>query len=197
MAGLRAKGKIAHASLGDIIKQEATKKVYALMSQRAENLAQNISHLYKGGLGFNSVTGNLYTSIGVSVVRNDPKNGKYVISQTFFPYQYAGGRPKRKPLKAGETYDLPYYYSGMPVNAKDKNGKPRGFRAPMDGGMYYGPERSSLYRRGVSEATSTSKKKWAAVYLYMNMPYAKSVNDKYNGKVFEILRTLLRRSFGK
>lgn len=188
--GLRATGRLAKSTISDIVKQEASQKVYALMVDRAEALSENIARLERGGhLGFFGVTGNLFSSMGVSVIKNDPKTHRYILSRTFMPYQRGAGEPTRKPLRAGERYLLPYYYSGKENKAP--------FKATMDGGLRTGIERAIQYRQDLRGGKSTGKRHWVSLYVYANMPYAKAINEKRDNKLQETLTGLLKAQFGR
>lgn len=190
MAKLRAYGKIANMALGDVIKQEVGNKVYPRLVQRAENIAQNIAHIERaGGLGFLSVTGNLFASIGVTVLRHDEK-GRYILSRTFSPYKIHGEPVTRIPLRKHERYNLPEYYDSIPV------GDMR-YKAPSEGGMMKGYIRAERYREALASAKTGGHKRWMAVYVYTTMPYTKSVNENHGGALMDTLSKLLKNQFGR
>ena len=192
MAKLRAYGKIASNSLGEVIKQDVGNKIYPRLVQRAENIAETIAHIERaGGLGFFSVTGNLFASIGVTVERHDDK-GKYILSRTFSPYKIHGEPVTRKPLNKYEKYNLAYYYSGSEVSSI---GRP--YKAMSYGGKMKGDVRAAEYRKALSSAKAGGYKQWMAVYVYATMPYTKEVNERHEGALMETLSQLLKNQFGR
>lgn len=190
MGLIAAKGLIAKQALGDVIRQKATEASYPVMASKAEELAQTIAHVERaGGLGFHSVTGNLFASMGVTIFRSDPKNHRNVLSRTFAPISY-GSPITRKPLRKGEYYNLPYYYGGDAV-------KKRPYRATSEGGMLTGSERATKHRKEVRTAYTRTKRNLIGVYVYATMPYTKEVNAKYGNILSEALRILLRSIFSR
>lgn len=190
MAKLRAYGRIAKNTLGEVIKEEVGNKVYPLLVERAENIAQNIAHVDQaGGLGFYSITGNLFASIGVTVLRHDER-GRYILSRTFSPYEIKGKKVMRKPLNKYEVYNRDEYYTGAAVGDNP-------YKALSYGGKMKGDVLAVKYRKSLRFAKPGGHKRWMAVYVYATMPYTAEVNNNHKGDLTDKLSRLLKAQFGR
>ena len=175
-------------ALEDVVKRKCGDKAFAKMNAAAQTTAESIAHA--NFLGFFSVTGNLYASMGVTVVRNDPKNGRYVMSRVYLPYMIQGGKPTRKSLKKGEAYDLPAYYSGHTIKDDEKR-----YVGETAGVRFNGIEYSKDVRNEVRTMGSRSKKEWMAVHAYAAIPYAAYVNaTRDNPHFMDMVKAFLKSS---
>lgn len=166
----------AIGTLGDIVREKAYTKSRKIFMSAMSNSTSYISAVWKYGLGFHHVTGNMFSSLGIAVIGVNPKTKHITITHSA-PFKRASGfHVTRDILDRRETYDLEKYADGTDVASLGK---------PYVGetGGAAGETGSDLRMRYVQEIRNTrymgrSKNRMYSLYAFIAVPYASKVNVK-------------------
>lgn len=166
----------AIGTLGDIVREKAYTKSRKIFMNAMSNSTSYISSIWKYGLGFHHVTGNMFSSMGVAVVGVNPNTKNLTITHSA-PFKKASGfHVTRDILDRREAYDLEKYADGTNVASIGK---------PYIGetGGAGGDTGSNLRMRYIQDIRSTryrgrAKNRMYTLNAFVAVPYASKVNVK-------------------
>lgn len=166
----------AIGTLGDIVREKAYTKSRKIFVKAMSIASSYISSVWKYGLGFHHVTGNMFSSLGIAVVGENPKTKHLTITHTAPFKRSSGFKVTRDILAHREEYNLEKYADGTDVKDlgkpyKGETGKGAGMSG-SDLRMEYVREiRSTVYR-------GRAKNRMYTLYAFIAVPYASKVNVK-------------------
>lgn len=158
---------------------------YASMEQKMERAASRIASKVGDYTKFYDITGNLFNSIAVGVY--------YKGELQFIVHADGGKAPTRDTLAKGETYNLPYYYSGAPsgYSKGGRHGK-RPFKGKVGMGGQTPKDTDNLF----NVIHVSTRYAWTLV-VGTNIEYAKAVQMKDGHDVLSGLGEYIRRYYHK
>ena len=166
----------AIGTLGDIVREKAYTKSRKIFMSAMSNSTSYISSVWKYGLGFHHVTGNMFSSLGIAIVGVNQKTKHLTVTHSA-PFKKASGfHVTRDILNRREAYDLEKYADGTNVASL---GKPY-VGETGDAGGETGSDLRMRYVQGIrsSRYGGRAKNSMYTLYAFIAVPYASKVNVK-------------------